>query len=144
MRPSFEASSAHQQVPSPGNRGSNARDGRAIIPTLPHSPSGPSPHPTLPSGYTESMPKEKILLVNCSRNCTSFVRTSVTLGLFFATSNCFDSDFSSLSEALTLAQGLRALGVLADIYPWRGKTGSKHRLLVAKMGGSLSGFASIS
>jgi len=29
-----------------------------------------------------------------------------TLGLFFATSSCFDSDFSSLSETLTLAKGL--------------------------------------
>jgi hypothetical protein len=27
--------------------------------------------------------------------------------MFFATSNCFDSDFSSLSEALTLAEGLQ-------------------------------------
>jgi hypothetical protein len=45
---------------------------------------------------------------NCSRNCVAILRRSTTLGCFFATSNCFDSDYSSLSETLTLAEGLVA------------------------------------
>ena len=53
--------------------------------------------------------KEDVMLfivVNCSRNCVATLRQSTTLGCFFATSNCFDSDKSSLSETLTLAEGL--------------------------------------
>lgn len=50
--------------------------------------------------------KEKLFIVDdeiVSRNCMNSLAAIITVGFYFATSNSFDSDFSSLSEALTLA-----------------------------------------
>ena len=41
-----------------------------------------------------------------SRNCSVAMKANTNVRMFFATSSCFDSDFSSLSETQTLAKGL--------------------------------------